>query len=92
LSIWQNQAHRKFPHEIDLQLCARALKVVEEMIRVDSQAVPTDIDIEVRRELLRCMLGRDGDTLLENTEIKETKDEQPQRRTRAQTPRRRQSL
>lgn len=92
LSIWQNQAHRKFPHEIDLQLCARALKVVEEMIRVDSKAVPTDIDIEVRRELLRCMLGRDGDTLLENTEIKETKDEQPKRRTRTQTPRRRQSL
>lgn len=90
LVIWKDQAHRKFPQEKDLLLCARALKVVEEMIQVDAKAVPTDIDIDVRRELLRCMLGKDGDTV-ENAETKERPDEQPQRRTRA-TPRRRQSL
>jgi N12 class adenine-specific DNA methylase len=91
LTIWNGQAHRKFPHERDLQLCARALKVVEEMIQVDSKAVPTDIDIDVRRELLRCMLGTDGDTL-EQAQTKEIQDEQPQEHRRVQAPRRRQSL
>lgn len=91
LAAREKQASRLFPQERRLTVGVRALKIVEEMIRMDTKEVPNHVDIEVLRELRRLMMGADG-AVIRNAEPMECDHDESNVSNRARPARQRRVL